>query len=106
MGIVEKIFNDCLLQVNEGFNSCIRAEGIVTMAIFNSNQLEKHRTEIEMMLNELSNFEIKIEDHKWDEQLEKLLQLGIGLNIVKTPIYQKEKVELLSNETIFYSIAS
>lgn len=103
---IKEIFKECLAKKGEDFANFIKAEGIATIAILNRDQLEKHRTEIETMLNELSNFKIKIEDNQWDKQLEQLLQLGIGLDIVKTPVYQKEKVEFLPNETIFYSIAS
>lgn len=103
---IEEIFKECLAKKNEDSTNFIKAEGVVTIVIFNQNRLEEYKTTIETMLSELSNFSIKIENNQWDKQLEQLLQLGIGLNIIKTPIYRKEKVEILPNGTIFYSVAS
>ncbi|MDD4136066.1 MAG: hypothetical protein PHN66_03285 [Candidatus Shapirobacteria bacterium] len=101
---IKKIFNNCLLREKDDFNenNYVKVEGVVTIVIFNKNRLEKHRPKIEEELKKLPNFQLIIKNNKWDKKLERLLQLGIGLNIVKTPIYQKEKPK----ETIFYSIAS
>jgi len=106
---IEKIFNKCLAKKGENFtnfSNFIKAEGVITVAIFNQNRLEKYRSEINKRLNELPTLKIIIKDGQWDKSLEKLLQLGIGLDIVKTPVYQKEKVDFSANETLYYSIAS
>ncbi|MDD3002893.1 MAG: hypothetical protein PHS06_03430 [Candidatus Shapirobacteria bacterium] len=109
MDIVEKIFDDCLLQENDGFNNCIKAEGITNLAIFNQDRLQQHKPEIETMLNGLpKDFKIPVEDNhltKLHYTLEKLLQLGIGIGKVKPPIFLKKKSETLPNEHV-YSMAS
>jgi len=109
MDIVEKIFNDCLLQENDDFSNCIKAEGIVTIVIFNQNRLQKHKPEIETMLNGLpKDFKIPIEDNhltKLHYTLEKLFQLGVGIGKVEPPIFFKKKSETLQNKHV-YSMAS
>ena len=89
---IKEIFTKCLCTENDCYCNCIGVEGVIKIVILNRDQLEKYRVEIEKKLSELSNFKITIKNYQWDKQLELLLLLGVGLGIVETPIYQKEKV--------------
>jgi len=110
MATVEEIFDYCLLQENDDFNNCIKAEGITNIAVFNRQRLQQHKPEIEKMLNELpKGFKIPIEDNcltKPHYTLEKLLQLGIGIDKVEPPIFRKESKITVNECPHTYNMAS
>ena len=102
---VNKIFMDCLFKDEEidGKDMAdikfIPAEGIISNVGFHPERLESHRKEVTDMVNQLPdkfkpnlgggytfmNMPFDKNDHQWGEQrnAEQLLQLGIGLGIMK-----------------------
>ncbi|MDP2684482.1 MAG: hypothetical protein Q8P20_05505 [bacterium] len=103
---VVRIFQDCLFLEGENTDKHIKAEGITTTAGFNPDRLDKHKKEIEAMLNELPNefqksggggmsFLNACMDkygNQWTgfhQTMEQLFQLGIAIGKVQCQLPRK-----------------
>jgi len=92
MGIVEEIFNECLAK--EGYNSnCVVVEDLITITIFDSNQLEKFQSKIEEQVKNTPNILIIFNDQKkWTEkheQFKKIYRLGVAIGKIKPGSFRK-----------------
>ncbi len=96
---VKKIFMDCLFRDGKDTGRHVGAEGITTNVRFHSKRLERHRKEIEAMLDELPDEFKKSGGGGWSFlnacndkrgvqwtglhlRMEQLFQLGIGIGKV------------------------
>lgn len=97
---IEAIFNECLFKKNEPITGIVKAEGIITTVIFKQSRLQEHKTEIEKLLKIMpNNLQISLKNSKWTsshQELEKLLQLGIGIGVISI-LRSSEKLYSITN---------